>query len=175
MKKLLLCFLVLLSSFLVCAGSRPFRSGIILAAELSKAPQQIRNFDESAYPELPRQNIIYAQVVLTVFNGRALSRFDYSINAFGQDCKCVAIKTADGPWIADNGDIQFPKEKQKYAMLFILDNRVAGLDNKEKLSLKCNYPPAKYAETPLIFTNRKTANFTRAGQIPAKGILTENK
>lgn len=174
MKKTLFLLLLLCSAVLL-ADKQPFRSGVLLAAELSSANQQIKDFDAEDYPALPQQNRIYAAVTLTLFPGRQLSRHDYCLRAFGTDFKCAAIRVDNGPWTCVSGDIQFPEGKRKYSMLFILDNRIVGLNEQEKLNLKCNYPSVKNAETEIIFTNRKTANFTPASKIPEAGILTVKK
>ena len=174
MKKILSLALLLCSAVLL-ADKQPFRSGILLAAELSSVNQQIKDFDAEDYPGLPQQNRIYAAVTLKLFPGRQLSRHDYSLRVFGSDFKCAAIKVDNGPWISVSGDIKFPESHRKYTMLFILDSRVVGLNDQEKLNLKCNYPPAKSAETEIIFNNRKTANFTPASKIPESGILTIKK
>lgn len=172
MKKTLLFLVLLLGTTALFADKQPFRSGILLAAELSSAPQQIRDFDAEDYPGLPVQNRLYAAVTLKLFPGRQLSRHDYSLQVFGSEFKCAAIRVDNGPWLSVSGDIKFPEGNRKYAMLFIIDSRLAGLKDQEKLNLKCNYPLKKNAETPIIFNNRKTANFTPASKIPESGILT---
>ena len=175
MKKFVLLALVLCPVLRLCAGSLPFRSGIILAAELSSAEQKITDFDEADYPDLPRQNRIYAAVTLTLFPGRGLSRHDYVLSAFGSDAKCVAIRTGDGPWKCLSGDIDIAEKGKKYGMLFILDGRVVGLDPVEKLNLKCCYPPEKYAMTSIVFGNRRDRDLTPASRIPPKGVLPPQK
>jgi len=175
MKKTLFLFLALCPLLPLCAEAVIFRSGIILAAELTSAKQSIEDFDEADFPELPRQNRVYASVTLFLFPGRALSRFDFVLNAFGTDCKCVATRVGTGPWKCRGGDITAAEKDKKYALLFILDGRVAGINPTEKLSLKCNFAPKKYAETGIVFTNRRGEDFTVSEQIPAKGILAPQK
>ena len=175
MKRKFFALVLLLAATVLYADSQPFRSGVLLGAELSASPQKIIDFDADDYPDIPQQNRIYAAVTLKLFPGRQLSRHDYSVQVFGRDFKCAAIKVNDGPWKSTSGDIMFPEGKNKYTMLFILDNSVVGLNEKEKLDLKCNYPPVKYSETRLIFNNRGKNNFTPASKIPAAGILTLRK
>jgi len=175
MKKLLFLFLALCPLLPLCAEVVIFRSGVILAAELTSVKQPIEDFDEADFPELPRQNRIYAAVTLFLFPGRSLSRFDFVLNAFGTDCKCVATRVGTRPWKYRGGDITMAEKDKKYSLLFILDGRVAGINATEKLSLKCNFKPAKYAETSIIFTNRREKDFTFSEQIPAEGILAPQK
>jgi len=175
MKKIIFLALVLCPVLRLGADSLPFRSGIILAAELSSAEQKISDFDEADYPDLPRQNRIYAAVTLTLFPGRALSRHDYVLSAFGNDARCVAIRTGDGPWKCLSGDIDIAEKGKKYGMLFILDSRVAGLNPTEKLGLKCCYPPEKHATTGLVFRNCRDRALTPASQVPSGGILAPQK
>ena len=175
MKKMLLLFLALSPLLPLCAEVVVFRSGVILAAELTSVNQPIDDFDEAAYPELPRQNRVYAAVTLHLFPGRALTRYDFVLNAFGTDCKCVATRAGTSPWRCQSGDISSAERGKKYSLLFVLDGRVAGINATEKLNLKCNFGPAKYAETSIIFTNRRGENFTFSEQIPETGILAPQK
>ena len=166
---------VLLAGCVLSAETLPFRSGIILAAETSAKKQNIVNFNEQNYPDLPVGSRIYAAVTLTVFSNRVLSPLDYSLNAFGKKYPCVAVRTGDSAWQADPKGIEFPAKNQKYAMLFILDGSLLGFNKEDKMSLHCNYPPAKTPDTALIFTNRMQQDFTRASQIPATGTLRIQK
>lgn len=175
MKKILFFLSLLLTSSVLRADKIPFRSGILLAAELSSAAQKINDFDTEDYPGLPQTDRIYAAVTLNLFPGRQLSRHDYSLRVFGRDHKCAAIKVDNGPWVSVSGDIKYPEQNRKYAMLFILDSRIAGLKDKEVFSLKCNYPPEKYSETKIVFINRKQANFTPASRIPGTGMMAVHK
>ena len=175
MKKFLLLFLALSPILPLCAGAIAFRSGVILAAELTSAKQSIDDFDEADCTELPRENRVYAAVTLHLFPGRALTRYDFVLNAFGTDCKCVATRVGTSPWKCQSGDISVSEKGKKYALLFILDGRVAGINATEKLNLKCNFKPAKYAETSIVFTNRRGENFTSSEQIPETGVLAPQK
>ena len=175
MKKMLFLFLALGPLLPLCAEVVVFRSGVILAAELTSVKQSVDDFDEADYPELPRENRVYAAVTLHLFPGRALTRYDFALNAFGTDCKCVATRVGTGPWKCQSGDISVSEKGKKYALLFILDGRVAGINATEKLNLKCNFRPAKYAETGIIFSNRREENFTSSEQIPETGILAPQK
>ena len=175
MKRFIFLAFVLCPVLRLGADSLPFRSGIVLAAELSSAEQKITDFDEADYPDMPRQDRVFAAVTLTLFPGRALSRHDYVLSAFGTDGKCVAIRTGDGPWKCLSGDIDVAEKGKKYGMLFILDGRVAGLNPTEKLNLKCCYPPEKYAATSVVFSNRRDRDLTPASRIPAGGILVPQK
>ena len=67
MKKILSIALLLCSAVLL-ADKQPFRSGILLAAELSSVNQQIKDFDAEDYHGLPQQNRIYASVTLKLFS-----------------------------------------------------------------------------------------------------------
>ena len=175
MKRKIFALVLLLAAATLYADCRPFRSGVVLCAELSAVPQKIADFDAEDYPEIPQQNQIYAAVTINLFQGRQLSRHDYSIRAFGRDYKCAAIKVDDGPWKSNSGDITLAENKRKYTMLFILDNSVVGHAAREEMDLKCNYPPVKYSETPLIFNNCGKKNFTPAKKIPQTGILSLKK
>ena len=173
--KIYIFFLLLFPVAAVMAENVPFRSGIILAAELSSAPQKILDFEEADYPNLPVGNRLYAAVTLKLCPGRQLSRHDYSLSITGSPNPCVAIRVDNGPWKSVSGDIEYAEPNKKYAMLFILDSHAAGMDDVEKHGLKCNYPPAQVPETQFYFTNRRKQNFTPASKIPARGIVAVKK
>lgn len=175
MKRKFFALVLLLAAATLYADCRPFRSGVVLCAELSAVPQKIADFDAEDYPDIPVQDRVYAAVTISLFPGRQLSRHDYSIQAFGRDYKCAAIKVDNGPWKSNSGDITFAEKTSKYTMLFILDSSILGHNDKEQLDLKCNYPPVKYSETPLIFNNCGKKNFTPAKTIPQTGILSLKK
>ena len=170
-KKWILEIVVLLAGFVLSADTLPFRSGIIFAAETSTKKQNIVNFNEQNYPDLPVGSRIYAAVTLTVFSNRILSPLDYSLDAFGKKYPCVAVRTGDAPWQADPKGIEFPAKNQKYSMLFILDGSLLGFNQEDKMSLHCNYSPANAAGTELFFTNRMQQDFTKSSKIPAAGAL----
>ena len=173
-KKYLFLLFALCAPAVFHAGTQPFRSGVILAAELSSKKQSIRDFSEQEYPDLP-ENRVYASVTLKLFSGRILSRHDYSLHAFGKNYKCVALRVNGGAWKSAGSDVEYPGKNDKYSMLFILDSSVVGINQEEQLDLRCNYPPAKYADTSLVFTNRKQQDFTPASKIPAIGLLKSEK
>ena len=175
MKIFITGLLALFTAVNLYSADKLFRSGRILAAELTFRSQTIKQFNPEEHPELPQKRI-YAQVVLEPFPGREVSSLDYSLRAFGKDYRCIAIKEMNGSWIGGiESDIKYPDSQKRYAMLFILDGNISGINPVENYTLKCNYPPQKHAETPLTFNNLKQGNFSLPAAIPAAGKLTVEK
>ena len=155
------------------AASKPFRSGIVLAAELTEKTQKITGLNPVEFPQFPQQKL-YASVTLKLFYGRELSRHDYALQVFGKNFPCVAIRTGNGPWKSEKGDIPYAEKNKIYSMLFIIDGASTGLNPVEKLQLKCNYQEGPAALDELNFTNRGKADFTPPEKT-RNGILAEPK
>lgn len=174
MKKFFLAALfsaaVLLS---ISAETVPFRSGELLAAELSTVRPKINNFDKFAYPET-FEKPIYAVLVVRLAPGRTLSNYDYSIDAFGVTSPCIAIKAGNGDFDSGRREIREVKKGEKYSLLFLLNGSLVGLTPQEKLILKCNFPPAERAEQTIFLNNLGSRPFTAPGRIPDAGIMKVN-
>lgn len=149
-----------------------FRGGEILAAQLSTARPSISGEDPFAYPnDFDRK--IYAALTVRMTSGRALSVYDYSLEAFGRPSPCVAIRVDGGSFNAKNWEFKNPSSSQKFTLLFILDGRQVGLQKVENLTLKANFPPASRAEQTVPFTNLGSAPFPSS--IPAEGVMQEKR
>ena len=169
-----LIFLLLLSFCAVShAAKKPFRSGVVLAAELTKKTQRITGLNPLEFPQFPQQKL-YAAITLKLFYGRELSRHDYALQVFGQDFPCVAIRTENGPWISTKGDIPYAEKNKIYSMLFIIDGASTGLNPVETLQLKCNYQEGAAALDEFNFTNLGDAEFSASAKA-RNGILAEHK
>ena len=148
------------------AAKLRFRSGNILAAELSSATPSINNFNKDAFPNLPEQKVC-AVITIQLDKSRKISIFDYTLNAPGGDYPCVAF--------AKNSDFEYGVEAVENSgkpiqLLFILDGRFSGKSPQEKLLFKCNLPPAgKTYETEIIF--KKVNSCTPLYSIPASGRM----
>ena len=73
----LLIVTVLLATFSAYAESKHYRSGVILAAEITKANISVANLSSLAFPNMP-QNKAYAVISVKLDSARELSIFDYS-------------------------------------------------------------------------------------------------
>lgn len=164
----LLCtFFVVLS---LTAAALPFRSGEILAAELSTAKPKIANEDPLAFP-LDFTRMIYAALTVKVAEGRGLSIHDYALEAFGRNYPCIALRIGDGEYNADEYEVKRALPAEKYTLLFVLDATVVGFSPTETIRLRSLFPPKSRAELPVVFTNLGGKNFTQPRSIPAAGLL----
>ena len=87
--------LIMLTAFaalMLSAETIKFRSGYVLAAELSTAKISVSGVLRDAPLTIP-QNPVYAVVSVKLDSGRSISIFDYTLDAFGHEAPCVAIRT----------------------------------------------------------------------------------
>lgn len=152
----------------LAGGTILFRGGEILAAQLSTARPSISGEDPFAYPnDFDRK--IYAALTVRMTSGRALSVYDYSLEAFGRPSPCVAIRQGSGSYDAQKWEFRNPSPGQQFTLLFVLDGRQVGLQKVENLTLKANFPPASRSEQTVPFTNLGSRSFPYS--IPAEGLM----
>lgn len=168
MKKSLsaLCLLLLLQAG---AETVRFRSGLLLAAELSTRAPSMEKIDPLVFPGLP-DNRIYAMLVLKTDPARRMSIYDYSLRAFGRDFPCVAVWQR-GAFRFYDGNI----DTARTALLYVLDAKQVGLNHFERLILKSNCPPEKFSEQPVLFTVRGAQPLTAPEQVSESGIMAVKK
>ena len=157
----------------LAAATLPFRSGEILAAELSSRAPEIANLDKYDY-EFGFRKRTYALLTVKLAPGRTIATDDYSLEVFGKHYPCVAIRVGDGSFDTKKWEIDAPSPSQLYGLLFIVDGTVAGIDSIEKLTLKCN-APGKYRRTVVPFSTIGDRAFRAAAGIPAAGMLPDGK
>ena len=166
--------LMLLSGFCatLAAETCRFRGGEVLAAQLSSKKPAIVNEDPLAFPtEFEKK--IYAAVVVRLMPGRALSVFDYSLEAFGLSYPCIAIRAGGGVYDGKLLEFASTRPEEKYSLLFELDGSRIGVSPLETLKLKANYSDEATASTPLVLENLGNGDFTAIGAVPDSGIVRE--
>ena len=174
MKQMTLAFLAFAAFALapLSGGTIAFRGGEILAAQLSTARPSIAGEDPFAYPnDFDRK--IYAALTVRMTAGRALSVYDYSLEAFGRPSPCVAIRPDGGSFDAQKWEFKDSSSPRKFTLLFILDGRQVGLQKVENLTLKANFPPASRAEQTVPFTNLGSRPFPSSS--PDEGMMQEKR
>jgi hypothetical protein len=163
----LLIVTVLLATFSAYAESKHYRSGVILAAEITKANISVANLSSLAFPNMPR-NRAYAVISVKLDPARELSIFDYSLEIKGQTWPCAALyrnnryeyTTVD---IHGNGVMQ---------MLFIVDSSIIPASGVVNAVLKSNLSDARFyydAEIPCKIIGSKMPAAPHA--VPASGLL----
>jgi len=153
----------------VWAGQLEFRGGDLLEAELSTLKPNIKNENPLAF-DLPFDRKSYVCVVFKPQRGRNLSIFDYSIELFGRDYPCIALRSGNDDFTYTADELKGLDSNQKYALLFVVDGSKAGLDAVEKMNLKANYAD-KNASREIPVKNIKGASFRSLSSIPDAGNL----
>ena len=165
--KYLMFAVALLVSMSVSAATLQFRSGTVLAAELSTTQPQI--LSSAKIPELTRiERKCYAVLFVRLTQGRSISTEDFSLSCFGKTYRCVAVAANDETFDALTWEIQTPSPKKIYRMLFVLDGTISGNAATENIEVKSN-APGNYPTVTVPFKNRKAMSFSRVAQLPKAG------
>ena len=142
-----------------------FRSGEIVAAELTRTAPSIRDLDPLAFPALPKDRM-YAVLSVRPDPGRPLSIFDYSLEDRDIVCPCVALNTGGG-FVSTDQNVSGAPIVQ---LLFILD--AGNTRGNTLLTLKCNLPPANGVyDLKIPFRRMDFAYPTQPSRIPAEGMM----
>lgn len=147
-----------------------FRGGEVLAAELSERKVDIRDFDADRFGNLPERRV-YAAVALKIPAGRKLSLTDFELVAFDRAYPCVALRVGKSQLFSGRPVEISAAPGEIYTLLFILDRAFAGLDDREKITLRCAYPGSEAVSAVLTFTNRRREAFTPAYSLPEAGAF----
>lgn len=172
MKKLLIVLSALCTVLSVGAATLPFRSGEILAAELSTVKPRIANEDPLAFP-VPFDQKIYAAIVVKINPGRGISIHDYSLSAFGRTYPCIALRAGNDSFNAENWLVKRVDPNTKYTLLFVLDASRVGREQNDTLILHAEFPPQESADLTVPFTNLGSSGFTMPGSVPDGGSMKE--
>ncbi|MDR0933280.1 MAG: hypothetical protein LBM70_09725 [Victivallales bacterium] len=171
MKKISLILLLTLFGVISSeSATLPFRSGKVLAAELSKIKPNIIGEDPLAFP-LPFSQTIYAEITVKIDAGRGISIHDYSLDAFGRRYPCIALRVNDENFNAENWAVKRIVPNATYTLLFVLDATRVGLTNQENYTLHAEFPPQENADCKIPFTNRGNSKFSSSRSIPSDGNL----
>ena len=164
--KHLLLILILVSAMLTAEGAAwRFRSGEIVAAEVTRTAPAIRDLDPPAFPALPK-NRVYAVISVRPDAGRPLSIFDYSLEDRGVVFPCVALNSGSGFVSTDRNVSGAPLVQ----LVFILD--AASVQDDAVLTLKCNLPPTNgIYDLKVPFRWVGFAEPTRPSRIPPEGMM----
>ena len=169
-------FLLLFLSSSSIASDLVFRGGRVIIAQLTEKAQKFPALNPIVYANVP-ENKVYAQVTMQLNSGKNLSIYDYSLQVYGKNYPCVALKIGNGQWVSgENWKITSINPKECYSMLFILDGKVVGLNKVESLKLYSNALPKKVAAVSLDFENLgKTKDFSLPRSAISKGLLIEKQ
>ena len=152
--RLLILVTTLFAASLLKAEPIIFRSGKVLAAELSTSTIKVTKVNPMAPLSIP-ETPIYAVVSIKLDAERSVSIFDYSLEVFGKEINCAAIRTRrDFEFTTENISQSSPLQ-----LLFIADSKFVGKLASEKLTLKSRLTPANevYAvEIPFTVIGKKT-------------------
>ena len=150
----------------VCAATADFRSGTVLAAEISSRIPTVEGLNVE-YP-----NPVCARVVFRLHPERKISIHDYALNAYGRDFKAVAVARNNEAWTVDGSAFDNNRENDRFSLLFILDGSVIGKRNIEELEIT-SVPGPQAKRTALKFKNLKSGSFSSANSIPKSGTVVK--
>ena len=154
----------------LCGAPYFFRGGEVLAAELSERKIDIRDFDADRFGNLPERRV-YATVTLKIPAGRKLALTDFELVAFDRAYPCVALRVGKSYLFSGQPVEISAVSGEIYTLLFILDRAFAGLDDREKITLRCAYSGGEAVSADLIFINRRQEAFTPSYFLPDAGAF----
>ena len=162
-----LILLSIFSTVVLFAEPIKFRSGYVLAAELSTAKISVSGVHRDAPLNIP-SNPVYAVVSVKLDTGRAISIFDYTLDAFGHEIPCSAIRT-DKKFIFTPDTVT---SKDVIQLLFITSTSYVGKLASEELTLKSKCPPDKAMfSTAIPFTMLNSKAVSAISAVPAAGTF----
>ena len=146
-----------------------FRTGKVIAAEISSAPVEIIGLEDYPYPQPPAK--IYAVAVLKMTPNRSLSALDYSLVINGKTFPCTAVVCNMASFVC-SPDVTFPSEKDVARLLFVVDAKqvkipAAGITIRG--TLKSNLRGR--SSVALNFTSTGSKPFSDCTKIPEAGLL----
>ena len=151
----------------VQAGKLHCRSGMVLAAELTRVDLKVANLSQHGFPEFPAERI-YAVVTIKLDEIRNISIFDYKLNLNGVDYSCVAL------WRGNRFEytVDTVKSPAVQQLLFIVDNKVVTSSDQLTITLKsCLTDARDMYDLPVPFTVIGNKAPTAPGKVPAAGSL----
>ena len=157
MKKFVWLCAALAAMSLAYADAVPFRSGMVLRAEVSNTkPYGFQRFCASEPPSRP---VAYAAVTVKLDKGRKIGIFDYSLRMGGNTYECAMVRDNDTREVGELGD---GGERRRCTLFFEID--AAAVRGAGKARLVCNAPGR--GEVALVFTDRGSRSFTPDAKIP---------
>ena len=159
--------LLFLSIMSATAGVQHCRSGVVVAAEVTKGEVKIAELPPLAFQNLPQEKA-YAVVSLKLDDMRELSIFDYSLEIKGASFPCVALYR-NNRYEYYLGNII---DKGVQQMVFIVDSKLIPDSGKVTAALKSNLSEVRFiydVNIPLSVIGKSTPKAPRA--IPASGLI----
>ena len=157
----------------LAAETLRFRSGEILAAELSTSLPYIMNRSSADLADLPEQRV-YAALTVSLDPGRKISIYDYSLKVSGTKYRCVALQNGNNTIDGAKFECSGGGRNARCTLFFVLNASEVGTGASDRLRLVCNVPPTA-GELPVLFINRGSEGFTPGREIPDSGVMQSGK
>ncbi len=157
----------------LAAETLRFRSGEILAAELSPTLPYIMNRSAADLADLPEQRI-YAALTVSLDPGRKISIYDYSLKVSGTKYRCIALQNGNNTIDGAKFECSGGGRNARCTLFFALNASEVGTGANDRLRLVCNVPPNS-GELPVLFVNRGSEGFTPGRDIPDAGMMQSGK
>ncbi len=153
-------------------GMKRFRSGWIIAAELSRKAPQIKGVSKYEPPSRITTDVAYAAVFVKPDKGRSLGIYDYSLVLGNREYPCIAIREGNGHFSAADWQIVNVSPRNTYTLLFKV--QLPPANAPKAYDLRFELMPGKAPDIPLSFKDIGSDPFSDPRNIPDKGIYAEH-
>ena len=148
--KFFIMFLCFCMAVVLNGANVRFRSGDVLAAEISSAKPAVSNWNVNLFGMNSASS--YAAVAVRIHPKRKISIYDYALAVNGVNHACVAIRTDGGTFEYTQKALSAEKGEIFTLLFFLKDVNVS--DVRGSVSLVSLIPPTVNELVPLKITNR---------------------
>ena len=163
MKFFIMFFCFCMAAFLNGA-TVSFRSGHVLAAEVSSAKPSVSNWNVNLFGI--NSALSYAAVAVRIHPKRKISIYDYSLAVNGVNHACVAIRGNNGAFEYTQKALSAEKGEIFTLLFFLKDISVSDVKNASIVTLM---PPTTNEVVPLKVTNRYSGTLCPFNSIKKTG------
>ena len=161
------CIIAIATVVLSVSGATvDFRSGTLLAAELSSSKPDVKLENDNV------ANRIFARLVIKLAPERKITICDYELSAYGREFKAVAVSENNGKWLTDDSVLENIDGKTIVSVLFEVDGSVIGKQSVETLEIVA--PADKKSKQDVVkFKNIGSNKFSPVSSIPSSGRMVK--
>ncbi len=147
-----------------------YKTGQIIAAEMTSAAVDITGREQSPYPnnfKSPR----YVQIMLKMHPRRSIGVVDYALVINNVTANCIAIASNQEPFVSAP-TVLSPDPRDVVKMLFVFDGaRVKGPGANKTLRAVLKSNIRARGSLTLNITDLGSGKFTEHNKVPAAGLL----
>ena len=159
------------SGFTVAAADQTarFRSGTILAAELSTKKPEITNSNK--YDPLPVYDgaVGYAVLFVKFDAGRTFTTYDYVLTNSSKTFRCCAVAEGGAQFNTDIWELKTTDPEKIYRLLFIV--QILPTEDQFDYNLRFKLFQSPVPSVKIRFVNLDKNRFSYTSEVPATGTL----